>query len=93
MTDFYMNFKKAETFESFEGEPPFEYGPGGIVGSEGWDIDVIGPFTPVKSYDKQGVPKYGAPEGFYVNLRSDEPLPAELDPYRIYPETPVRVWA
>lgn len=93
MTDFYMNFNDLETFETFEGEAPFEYGIGGVVGSAGWDIDLIGPYAPIKSYDKYGVPKYGKAEGYYLNLRSDLKLPDELDAYRIYPENPIRVWA
>lgn len=94
MTDFYLNTKTAETFESLKSSTPFEYGEGGVVGSEGWNIDIIGDGQMrVVSWDSEGVPTMGPIGGFLINLRSDNALPEALKQYQVYPVTPIRVWA
>lgn len=94
MTDFYLNVPDAETFDSLKGVVPFEYAEGGTTQSTGWDVDVIGDGqTYVKSWNAEGEPTYEVIPGFLINLRSDHALPEELEQYRVYPTSPIRVWA
>ena len=94
MTDYYMDFKDKETFESLKGAVPFEYGPEGTVQSAGWDIDIIGDGElRADGWDKDGEPIMKPVGGFLVNLRSNYDLPKSILEFRTYPENPVRVWA
>lgn len=94
MTDTYLNFPDKETFETFHGRAPFEYGEGGILQSTGWSLDILGDgFTKVESWDKEGNPTYIPVPGFLVNLRSDNSLPEDLLDFQVYPKTPIRMWA
>jgi len=94
MTDFYLDVKTAETFDSLKGLVPFEYGEGGVVGSPGWDVDILGDGQMrVVSWDSEGVPTMEPIGGFLINLRSDIPLPESVQEYEVFPETPLRVWA
>ena len=94
MTDFYLDVKTAETFDSLKGSVPFEYGEGGVVGSAGWDVDILGDGQMrVVSWDSEGVPTMESIGGFLINLRSNIPLPESVQEYEVFPETPLRVWA
>lgn len=93
MTDYFLDFKTEETFNTVKGTSPFEYGEGGVIASSNWSVDIIGAITKVISWDEEGTPTYSDPEGWLVNLRSDEELPATLSEYQVFPVSPVRVWA
>lgn len=94
MTDFYLDVKTAEIFESLKGSTPFEYGEGGAVGSAGWDVDIIGDGqVRVVSWDAEGTPTTEPMGGFMVNLRSAFHLPEPLVQYQVFPTNPIRVWA
>lgn len=95
MADIYLKFPDEETFETFQGAEPFEYGEGGVLQSEGWSIDILGGgFTKITSWSKEGEPTYSPVEGFLVNLRSaNKAIPDSMLEYQVYPRTPIRVWA
>lgn len=94
MTDFYMNIPSEAEFSELKGKPPFEYSEGGFVGSEGWDVDIIGSGqNDVVGWDEDGEPTLKPIEGFLVNLRSELALPDELRQYQVFPSSPIRVWA
>lgn len=89
-----MDFIDADTYESLLGSAPFEYGPGGVIRSAGWDVDVIGDSeVRIVSWDKEGTPTTEPIGGFLVNLRSEDALPDSLTKYQVFPQTPIRVWA
>jgi hypothetical protein len=58
-------------------------------------IDIIGviykPTGVMIETDEGEVPEMAAVDGWHVNTRG--PMPAELLPYAVHPEHPVRVWA
>lgn len=94
MTDYFLNLPDVETFEALKGEPPFEYGEGGVTQSTGWSVDVIGEGqTRIASWNAEGEPTYEPIPGFLINLRSYLPLPDSLVEYQVFPVTPIRVWA
>lgn len=61
------------------------------------NIDVIGaiwkPTGVMLSTEEGEVPQMAPLEGWHVNVRLVDEDGAALDPYRVYPVTPVRVWA
>lgn len=94
MTDYFLNFPDAASFESVKGSDPFEYREGGIAESPGWAVDIIGEgVTRPVSWNAEGEATYETLEGFLVNLRSNFELPDYLEEFRVYPSSPVRVWA
>lgn len=94
MKDFYIRLENAEKFESLSGLVPFEYGEGGVIGTSGWSIDILGDGqTKVVSWDSEGNPTLEPVGGFLVNLRSDSQLPENLREFEVFPKTPIRVWA
>jgi hypothetical protein len=48
-------------------------------------------YKPTGEVDTEGYPVMVPIEGYHVNVRSSEELP-ELEQYRAFPETPMRVW-
>lgn len=68
----------------------------GWYGSTYWCIDDIGAlYAPTGDFDEHGAPVLAALPGYHVNglwCGPEEVLPAELNAFRIYPETPLRVW-
>lgn len=95
MTDYYMNFPKESDFDAVKGAVPFEYSAEvGVLQSTGWSIDVLGgDNTRTTGWTAEGEPVFTPIEGFLVNLRSNFALPENLVKYRVFPESPVRVWA
>ncbi len=68
----------------------------GWYGDTYWCIDDIGTlYAPGGEVDEAGAPILGALPGYHVNglwCGAEEALPAELVAFRIYPESPLRVW-
>lgn len=94
MTDFYLNFVTEQAFEDAQGREPFEYGEGGTLQSEGWNIDILGgDCRKIVSWNKDGSAVFQPVGGFLVNLRSSRQLPESLTGYLVFPKTPIRVWA
>lgn len=52
--------------------------------------DIIG--TIMRNTGTEEEPVMEATPGFHVNVRTAEEVP-DLEPFRVYPVTPVRVWA
>lgn len=94
MTDFYLDVQSQEVFKTLKGKTPFEFGEGGVIGSDGWSVDILGDGQlRVISWSEDGEPATELVGGFLINLRSDHQLPSELSKYQVYPVTPIRVWA
>lgn len=59
-------------------------------------VDVIGiiyePTGNMIDTDEGPVPEMAPVDGWHANVRNIEEAP-ELDPYLVYPQSPVRVWA
>jgi hypothetical protein len=57
-----------------------------------WNLDDIGALP--ATYDADGNQIAPAPIGYHINgwWHSENPIPPELDAFRFYPETPMRVW-
>lgn len=93
MSDYYIRIPTEEAFDEMEGQVPFIYGQGGELFSPGWAIDVIGDLYKITSWNRKGEPTYTQFDGFFINLRSDFPLPEFLREFEVFPKTPERVWA
>lgn len=56
------------------------------------DVDVIGQLSRLSGNDADGRPLFEPVAGFHVNIwvPDDALVPAELEPFRVYPVTPSR---
>lgn len=93
MSDYFLKLQSKASFDQLKTRYPFELGEGGVIGSPGWSVDVLGHTFKAVAWDGEGEPTYEPVEGYLINLRSDEPLPENLVKYQVFPETPKRVWA
>lgn len=59
------------------------------------DGDIGTLYAPTGDFDESGVPVLEALQGYHVNglwCGAEADLPAELSAFRVYPESPLRVW-